>query len=138
MNWTFDSRDFHYWKKMETMLLSQAFSTICITQQYVKSYRHCVSDFKFDIIPNNVNTSVFANKIICSKSKLRDKFGLSSYKRIYLYLGDISLNGWHKTQSYRKFYDNVVKNDDRSILVFAVPDHSNVLIFKPLISIMRY
>lgn len=121
--WQDGSNDFIFWKKAEKDFLESANAVACIGPTYVEHYKKNTKSFRHFIAPNNVKCNDFKRKQ-ADRDEIRTKLGIDKSERIYVYLGGMSSNGWHRPNFYVKFYDVLTKASDNFKFIFLVPRHA--------------
>lgn len=119
-SWERDSKDFAYWKFQEREMLKSADSVACIGPTYVKHFNSNIGSFNFFVAPNNVRCCRF-KRIISVREKIRQEIGVENSESVFVYLGGMSNNGWHRPSFYKKFYDSLSKVTDNFKFLFLVP-----------------
>lgn len=96
--WKTDSLMFRFWKNQERLLLKNSDMTICITRQYLHHYQKSCQNFKYAVIPNNVDCCNFRfNRN--DRTRIREKYGFEG-KVVFCYLGTMDINSWHCPEVY--------------------------------------
>ena len=127
--WKNGSKDFLYWKRKERDLLMAADAVACIGPTYVANYLKNAPIFNSFIAPNNVKCTEFKRKEI-SREKIRRKLGIDNDVKVYVYLGGMTKDGWHRPSFYRDFYDSILKKNpsEKVKFLFLVPGFSANLV----------
>lgn len=121
--WKDGSKDFIFWKNAEKDFLESANAVACIGPTYVDHYKKNTSSFKYFIAPNNVKCDEFKRKEV-DRDEIREKLGIGKTEHVYVYLGGMSSNGWHRPYFYVKLYDMLSKVSEEFKFLFIVPIHA--------------
>lgn len=121
--WKEGSKDFIFWKNAEKDFLESANAVACIGPTYVDHYKNNAASFKHFIAPNNVKCDEFKRKK-ADRDEIRTKLGIDKSEYVYVYLGGMSSNGWHRPDFYVKFYDALSKVSNNFKFIFLVPRHA--------------
>lgn len=124
--WETDSPDFQYWKRSEASLLVTADATVCISEVYVDHFKKSASIFPHFIAPNNVDTDFFVPSL-SARARLRHEMGWDEDDLVFVYLGGMSRDGWHRPESYREFLSYVRIWMPSAKLLFLIPGHANAV-----------
>ena len=125
--WAKDSKVFHFWKKTEQEFLITANAVACIGPTYVDHYKKNAVTFNYFIAPNNVRCSEFKRKL-SDRDTTRVKLGIREADHVYVYLGGMSSNEWHRPDFYMQFYDSLRKLSEDFKFMFLVPKHAANLV----------
>ncbi len=125
--WVLNSDDFLYWKCQEKVFLKNSDVVACIGPTYVDHYKCNFPDFTYILVPNNVRVRDFARRDSDRKS-VRHEIGATDDDCVYVYLGGISSDGWHRPDFYVSFYEKLSSEKKRFVFLFLVPSHSVELV----------
>ncbi|MCC9136117.1 glycosyltransferase [Pontibacter silvestris] len=123
-SWTRDSHAFKFWKSQEKKLLQGSSLTICISDYYQQHYQNCYTDFKFKVVPNNVDCSNFKFDAV-AREHIRNKHSFGS-KIIFCYLGSMSIGGWHCPYLYAELIKNYRAIKNKHAFLFLIPQSSKI------------
>jgi hypothetical protein len=126
-SWAPNSKDFMFWKQAERNILQSADKTACISKTYAHHFSENAKYFSYFIAPNNVRVPNFT-RIENERNKMRQKLGIKDSDPVFVYLGGMSSNGWHRPEFYIKFYDALKKYNVNAVFLFLVPSHSNSIL----------
>ena len=122
--WATGSRDFRYWKSAEANILRSAEATACISDEYVDHFFRNVGQFSSFVAPNNVDIHKFRFDSRF-RNLSRRELDWSSNDLVFVYLGGMSSDGWHRPEFYRRFIDLVRDSEPGAKLLLLVPSHAN-------------
>jgi glycosyltransferase involved in cell wall biosynthesis len=125
--WGLDSRDFLFWKKVETEMLCSAEATACISDEYVEHFKKSAGAFSHFVAPNNVDTRRFAYNGDFRESR-RAAIGWSDEDIAFVYLGGMSSGGWHRPEFYQIFLENIRTKVQRAKLLLLIPPHATKIV----------
>lgn len=121
-SWKRNSHAFRFWKKQEKELLQYASVTVCISAYYQQHYQKYCTDFKFKVIPNNVDCSAFRFNAT-ARERIRHKYNFGD-KVIFCYLGSMGIGGWHCPYIYAKLIKEFRAVPHQHLFLFLVPESS--------------
>lgn len=124
--WKEGSRDFKFWKSAESHILRSAQATACISEEYVAHFKKSAGYFPYFIAPNNVDTRKFIHDS-SFRSTYRRELGWSEDDLVFVYLGEMSTDGWHRPEFYRRFLDVVRRQEPRAKLLMLIPAHATAV-----------
>lgn len=122
--WAAGSNDFRFWKEAERQIINSAQMTACISREYVNHFSNSVSDFPFILAPNNVDTKTF-NFDGDFRKQRRKELGWSDEDLVFVFLGGISSDGWHRPEFYKRFLEVVRAEVSNAKLLLLIPEHAN-------------
>lgn len=122
--WASESNDFKFWKEAERQILRSAQITACISREYVDHFQDSVRDFPFVLAPNNVDTKIFAYSNNFRKQH-RQELGWSEDDPVFVFLGGMSSDGWHRPEFYKRFLEVVRAEVPSAKLLLLIPAHAN-------------
>ena len=121
--WMENDIDFNYWKLTEIDLLEKSDATAIIGPTYLSHYHNSTSDFKYFLAPNNVDTDFFKRDLI-AREKIRKDLEIPGDALVFVYLGALTEDGWHRTAFYKKFYDMLIERNKNFFLLLLIPKHN--------------
>lgn len=120
-SWQKNSRDLLFWKGAEKKLLEESNVTALIGPTYLRHYQESTSRFKYFFAPNNVVLENFRrNKV--PRAEIRRELGIANDDIVFVYLGALTKDGWHRTSFYKKFYESVVSKNIKYFLLILTPE----------------
>lgn len=122
--WEDDSSDFKFWKKVESKILQDASTTVCISEEYVNHFKETTQTFSYILAPNNVDTNRFRYDPV-ARAMQRKTLGWSETDLVFVYLGGMSADGWHRPDFYRELIVRVRERVPNSKLLMLIPRHAN-------------
>lgn len=126
-HWRKESNDFKYWKSEERQLLKSSNVVACIGPTYVRHFRNNIASFNYFVAPNNVRCGEF-KRDVSVRVKKREMLGIEDHDAVFTYLGDMTSNGWHRPDFYKKFYDTLAQCMNAFRFLFLVPKASANLV----------
>lgn len=121
--WMENGKDFNYWKSTEIDLLEKSNATALIGPTYLSHYNNSTSNFKYFLVPNNVDVNFFKRDLI-ARERIRRDLEIPDDALVFVYLGALTQDGWHRTEFYKKFYDKVIKKNKKYSLLLLIPEHN--------------
>lgn len=118
--WTEKSISYRMWKYLETKFLKDSDITIAITNTFVKHFNRTAQNFRFAIIPNNVNIKKF-NPNTKHREHFRSEFGLKDDEILFVYSGSLG-NHWNNPNVYAKFIIKLRELDLKHRFLFITPN----------------
>ena len=101
--WNEGDEDFNYWKLIEKKLLEESDAVALIGPTYLNHYQKHRVDFKYFFVPNNVDVEFFQRNED-RRIKIRWDLQYSKDTIVFVYLGALNDEGWHRTSFYEKFH----------------------------------
>lgn len=113
-------KEFRYWKDKELLMLKQSDCTVCISEVYRNHFCKQWPDMSLAIIPNNVDTQLFAFNENDRKS-IRKAESFEG-KSVFGYLGTMYQKTWHQPSVYAKYIYQLRSTGLDYLVLFIVPD----------------
>lgn len=147
--WEEGSRDFVFWKIKEKSLLEKSDAVALIGPTYYDHFVKSSASFSCFFAPNNVDLSHFKPNAR-RRNEIRQNFGYADSTTVFVYLGALTDDGWHRTEFYRVFYEQLKKAKREFSFLLLVPevfrgdvsrrfsDCDNVKIISPAFSEVGY
>lgn len=121
--WDDGSRDFQFWKNNEKQLLENSDAVALIGPTYLNHYKSNSNGLNYFFAPNNVDCSFFKRSLE-KRFQIRNQWGVDEAKKVFVYLGALSSDGWHRPEYYLKFYQLLSDAGLLFEMIFLVPEYS--------------